>query len=239
MRAPTESPRLGVLGGMGPLATVDFMHKLIKATPTQSDQDHLPVVAYSVPQIPDRSTAFMMGSDAPWPYLLDGLRTLETAGAKAIAIPCNTAHVWHGRLAAQTHTTILHIGQIACAQVVRIAGGSCRVGLMATSATLAARIYHDALEAAGATVVEPDQATQLQCVMEGIRAVKAGRLAGGRTLLLDAAHALAESEGGPVAASVHRNPDRAGGCHIQSAQRRHHRHAGEGLRGVVETIFLG
>ncbi|MFT4063785.1 aspartate/glutamate racemase family protein [Paraburkholderia sp.] len=187
--APTL-PRLGVLGGMGPLATVDFMRKLILGTPGTRDQDHLPVIAYSVPQIPDRSEAFLNGSDAPWPYLLEGLRTLEHAGAQAIAIPCNTAHVWHARLAMQSSTTILHIGRSACGQIAaRLPRGS-RVGVLATSATLAARIYHDELEAAGMTVVEPDAATQREAVMRGIRAVKAGELAHGAALLLDAARSL-------------------------------------------------
>src|SRR5205823_7362035 len=74
---------IGILGGMGPLATVDLMGKIIAATPATRDQDHVPLIVYSVPQIPDRLTALRDGDDAPWPHLLDGVHALERAGARA------------------------------------------------------------------------------------------------------------------------------------------------------------
>jgi aspartate racemase len=191
-RLAAALPTLGVLGGMGPLATIDFMHKVIDATPARHDQEHIPVIVHSVPQIPDRSTAFLTGSDAPWDYLLAGLRVLENAGADAIAIPCNTAHLWHGRLAAATRVPVLHIGQAACDAIGRRADVARRIGLLATSATLQARIYHHGLERAGIEVVMPcanDQETQ---VMAGIHAVKGGQLEQGRRLLRGAADALAD-----------------------------------------------
>jgi aspartate racemase len=187
-------PKLGVLGGMGPLATVDFMRKVIDATPARRDQEHIPVIVHSVPQIPDRSTAFLTGSDAPWDYLLAGLRVLENAGADAIAIPCNTAHLWHGRLAASARVPVLHIGQAACNAIGRRADPVCRIGLLATSATLQARIYHSELERAGIEVVRPCASSQETQVMAGINAVKAGQLEQGRTLLCRAAEALADSQ---------------------------------------------
>ncbi len=183
-------PRLGVLGGMGPLATVDFLRKLIDATPGDTDQDHIPVIVYSVPQIPDRSMAFLAGSDAPWPYLVEGLRTLEDAGADAIAIPCNTAHVWHERLADAACVTVLHIGRVACEALAQGSGRIGRIGIMATSATLKARIYHRELERLGIEVIEPQAGAQDLLVMQGISAVKAGQLNRGRALLTTAADAL-------------------------------------------------
>lgn len=187
-------PKLGVLGGMGPLATVDFMHKVIDATPAHRDQEHIPVIVHSVPQIPDRSTAFLTGSDAPWDYLLAGLRVLENAGADAIAIPCNTAHLWHGRLAAASRVPVLHIGQAACNAICRRADPVTRIGLLATSATLQARIYDSELERAGIEVVTPCASSQETQVMKGINAVKAGQLEQGRMLLCGAAEALADSQ---------------------------------------------
>ena len=90
---------LGVLGGMGPLATVDFLSKLIAETPAERDADHVPVLVYSVPQIPDRPAAILAGGASPLPEMLNGLRTLKAAGAACIAIPCNTAHYWYDALA--------------------------------------------------------------------------------------------------------------------------------------------
>ena len=72
---------LGVLGGMGPLATVDFLRKLIEETPARCDEDHIPVVTYSVPQIPNRPLAITAGGESPLPALLAGIRALGRAGA--------------------------------------------------------------------------------------------------------------------------------------------------------------
>jgi aspartate racemase len=183
-------PRLGVLGGMGPLATADFLVKLIQATPAASDQEHMPVIVHNVPQVPDRGTAFLAGSDAPWPHLLDGLRTLEAAGCAAIAIPCNTAHVWHSRLASETAGPVLHIGDRAVAALLRQCPDARRVAVLATAATLKARIYHDQLAASGIEAMSPDEAMQANYVSAGIAAVKSGRIDDARALLTQASDAL-------------------------------------------------
>ena len=90
---------IGILGGMGPAATVDFMAKLVMLTPAQHDQEHVPLLVHGVPQIPDRSAAIEAGSDAPFLPMAAGIMQLERAGAEFIAIPCNTAHYWYDRLA--------------------------------------------------------------------------------------------------------------------------------------------
>lgn len=186
------SPILGVLGGMGPLATADFLRKLVETTPAARDQDHMPVFVHSVPQIPDRSESFLTGSDAPWPFLLSGLRILESAGAGAVAIPCNTAHLWHARLAAATDLEVLHIGRATSAAVTSHPAALTRVGLLATSATIKGRIYHDALSAAGVDVIVPSAQHQTELVTAGIAAVKAGDLATATPLLRRAAAQLVD-----------------------------------------------
>ncbi|WP_175860311.1 aspartate/glutamate racemase family protein [Burkholderia cepacia] len=183
-------PRLGVLGGMGPLATTDFLVKVINATPAASDQEHMPIIVHNVPQIPDRSTAYLAGSDAPWPHLVDGVRTLEAAGCAAIAIPCNTAHVWHARLEKATALPVLHIGRAALDALRREFPRARTIGVLATTATLRARIYHDPLAASGIAAIEPDAAMQASHVSAAIAAVKAGRLDEARILLSDAVTAL-------------------------------------------------
>lgn len=90
--------RLGILGGMGPLATVDFMRKIIQSTPAGQDQAHIPMVVANVPQIPDRTQAILDAAEDPFPALLQLLRQLEQAGATLFVIPCNTAHFWFKRL---------------------------------------------------------------------------------------------------------------------------------------------
>ncbi len=141
-----QTPRrrlIGVLGGMGPAATIDFMAKVLAATPARADQEHVPLIVHAVPQIPDRSAAIATGSDAPFPPLLAGLRVLERGGAECVAMPCNTAHHWHARLARSSAVPVLHIAD-AVAEVLALAGaGSRRVALMATRGTLAAGIYRE------------------------------------------------------------------------------------------------
>ena len=78
---------------MGPLATVDFLHKLIEETPVASDQDHVPTVVWNVPQIPDRQQALAGAGISPLPAMYAGLARLVAAGATRLAIPCNTAHL--------------------------------------------------------------------------------------------------------------------------------------------------
>ena len=84
------SDLLGVLGGMGPAATVDFLSKIISLTESPNDQGHLPVVAMIDPRIPDRSAAIRGEGPSPEPKLISLIKTLEGAGASAIVIPCNT-----------------------------------------------------------------------------------------------------------------------------------------------------
>ena len=182
---------LGVLGGMGPLATVDFLNKIIRATPARFDQEHLPVITACLPQIPDRNEAIMGAGLSPLSAMADALRRLEWAGVSAIAIPCNTAHLWHGDLQRKTQLPILHIvGTTINLLQRRGVRAGCRVGLLATSSTLEMGIYRDRLTAVSMTCIDPDIATQENSVMAGIRAVKAGNIECGAERLIKAADHL-------------------------------------------------
>ena len=105
---------LGVLGGMGPLATADFFKKLIEETPAQYDEEHVPVVIYSVPQMPDRVKAITHGAESPLPHMLAGMRALQRLEVGCVAIPCNTAHHWFEELQRASGLPILHIADAAC-----------------------------------------------------------------------------------------------------------------------------
>ncbi|RVA08519.1 aspartate/glutamate racemase family protein, partial [Mesorhizobium sp. M7D.F.Ca.US.004.03.1.1] len=82
-------PKLGILGGMGPLATVDFLAKVISATPASIDQDHIPTLVYSASRTPDRSAGILGIGQSPLAALIEGVKLLERGGAALIAIPCN------------------------------------------------------------------------------------------------------------------------------------------------------
>jgi len=174
---------LGVLGGMGPLATVDFMRKLIAETPALRDEDHIPVVVYSVPQIPDRPRAILSGGESPLPALLEGIRTLKQAGAAAIAIPCNTAHFWYDDMVRAGGLPILHIADATLAQLALRRVGPGAVGLIGTKGTLAAGFFQQRLESQGYRCIVNSVTEQDELVLPAITHVKRNELDAARPLV--------------------------------------------------------
>ena len=184
---------LGILGGMGPLATADFLLKLVNATPATRDEEHLPVIVYSVPQIPDRPAAITAGGPTPLPAMLTGVRTLKYAGVQAIAIACNTAYFWHAELEREGGVRILHIADAACAELAALLPASpegTTIGLMATDGTLAAGFYQKRLEARGYRVLANTPEDQARWVLPAIRDVKSNDLAAAGPKIEAAVHQL-------------------------------------------------
>jgi len=181
---------IGVLGGMGPMATVDFLAKVTELTPVSRDQDHLPLIVYSVPQVPDRSASIVEGRESPLPAMIEGLRTLVQAGVECIAIPCNTAHHWYDDLARESSVPVLHMVDATGAAMQRLSVPNGPVGLLATAGTLAAGIYPARLIRHGYECVVPDDGDVETLVTPGIGLVKAGRAAEAEELLRTAADNL-------------------------------------------------
>lgn len=168
-------PTLGVLGGMGPAATADFLHKLAERTPAERDQDHLRTVVYSDPTTPDRSDAILGTGPSPLPAMLTGIEFLERSGVDLIAIPCNTAHYWFEDLAAATSVPVVHMVEALGQQVRREAPEVQKLGLLSTDGTARSRIYHETLSRAGIAVLDLSNTID-NLTMAGIRSVKAGAM---------------------------------------------------------------
>lgn len=183
---------VGVLGGMGPLATIDFMRKMLAATPAATDQEHVPVVVSSIPQVPDRSAAFRGEGDSPLAAMLASGRRLAEAGAGLVVMPCNTAHLWFDAIERALGLPMLHLVDAAIEDALSAAGSAARIGLLATDATLASGLYiNRAPQAAqGMQWLLPTAAEMLELVMPGIAAVKGGDLERGAARLGVAAQAL-------------------------------------------------
>lgn len=165
---------LGVLGGMGPAATVDLLDKIVQATPARCDQEHLEVVVVSNPGIPDRSAAILGKGPDPLPAMLDGMQRLLRLEPDLILLPCNTAHYWFDQLQRNSPVPLLHMINAVAKRAEAFLGRNGVVGLMATSGTLAAHLYQAGLGQLGLVTRLPGAATQKE-VMEIIQGVKAGR----------------------------------------------------------------
>lgn len=181
---------LGVLGGMGPLATLDFLRRLLEATPAQSDQQQIPTVVWNVPQIADRQKALAGRGPSPLPQLLHAVEKLNQAGASHIAIPCNTAHHWYDALSEASSAPVLHIVDATLDALSQAEEKPQRVGVIATKGTLDAGWYQERLAAQSIEVVVPTPEELAQWFVPGCYAVKRGALVEGGELLALQANAL-------------------------------------------------
>lgn len=179
-----------MLGGMGPLATVDFLGKLIAATPADCDQAHVPVIASSIPQVPDRTAAFRGDGPSPLPAMLASGRRLVDAGAGLVVMPCNTAHLWFEPLARSLGLPMLHLVDAALDEAEAAIAPGAAIGLLATEATLASGLYTG--RGAPRSWLLPTAEEIAALVAPGIAAVKAGDLSLGAGRLAAAAAALAQ-----------------------------------------------
>lgn len=166
---------LGVLGGMGPLASAHFMVRLTQLTTAVREQDHVPAVLWSDPRVPDRTKGRMTGPDDPLPWLLRGLAGLTAAGCGTIAVPCNTAHGWYDEMQAACAVPILHIVDTAANELCQSGTPPGPVGIMATAATLRMRLYQERLERLGWDCVVPEPRQVERFVSPAIAAVKENR----------------------------------------------------------------
>ena len=135
----TGNRLVGVIGGMGPDATVDFMAKVIEKTPASSDQDHVRMLVEHNPRIPSRQLAMRGEGEDPGPVIAQMAARLEASGADFIVMPCNAAHAWQDDIVAATSIPFISIIDIC---VEALAGlGAKRIGVMAARGCLDARLY--------------------------------------------------------------------------------------------------
>lgn len=171
---------LGILGGFGPLATAHFYRRLVALTPAAGDEDHLPVVLLSRPDVPSRLRHLEGAGPSPLPALRRMVDDAVRAGADVLCIPSSTVHAYFGELEAASPVPILHLPTIVCREA-RTRGR--RVALMATTPTVRLGLYAEAAAAQGIDLLVPDDPTQA-AIMRVVEAVKAGRdlASGGRDL---------------------------------------------------------
>ncbi len=154
-------PVLGILGGVGPLATAYFMELVIKKTPAGRDQDNIPMIVFNDPQIPDR-TSYILGKagDSPLPEMTKVARWLEDSGADYLAIPCNTAHYFYDGIASSVNIPVVNIMQETSRRISSACGRGSITGLMATRGTIESGVFQNYLEQQGVSAVAPSEEDQ-------------------------------------------------------------------------------
>jgi len=171
---------IGILGGMGPEATAYFFKLIIKSTKAEKDQEHIPVVIYSHPEVPPRTDAVLGEGPSPLSYLLEGVRVLKVAGADFIVMPCVTAHYFYNQVLAEVRVPFLNLVDETMLYALRKVPEMKKVGLISSTGTLKSRLFHEAFAREGVETVEPADEEQAQ-VMEAIfgkEGIKAGFTSG-------------------------------------------------------------
>lgn len=164
---------IGIIGGMGPLATADLFEKIVMHTKASCDQEHLRVCIDSNTDIADRTAALLHGGTDPRPEMIKSAQRLESIGAEVLIMPCNTAHNYYDAVKESVSVPVLHM--IALTRDALLADGVTCVGLLATDGTVRTGIYQRTFEGRGIRLLTPDSAEDQAAVMDIIyNGVKAG-----------------------------------------------------------------
>jgi aspartate racemase len=168
--------KLGVVGGMGPMATSMFFERVIERTEANSDQEHIDIVILNHASMPDRTKAILSGDyDDFLTNMRDDLELLERIGVSNIAIPCNTSHFFMNQMKDMTTVPIIDMVAETAGEVLKRYGKGTRVGILATNGTIHTGTYEKACEAAGLVFIKPESEMQDK-VMQIIYDIKADLL---------------------------------------------------------------
>lgn len=165
---------LGVIGGLGPIATAHFMELVINMTDVDTDQQHLPMIVYNMPFIPDR-TAYILDNtkENPLPKMLEIGRNLQMQGVTCIAVPCVTAHYFMDKLETGVEVPLINGVRETVAHLKE--NGIQKVGIMATDGTIRSGIFHRELEQQGLLPIAPSVSAQADVMHLIFNNVKAGK----------------------------------------------------------------
>ena len=174
MSGPTRQPVVGVIGGMGPEATVDLMRRVIAATPARDDIDHIRMIVDNNSKVPSRFKALIekTGED-PTPVLTGMAQGLQRAGADFLVIPCNTAHCYLPAIQQAVTCPVADMIGLSIARILQDLGSKARIGLLASPVVKLTGLFERRCREAGLDVLWPDDGADSAAVLTAIRAVKA------------------------------------------------------------------
>lgn len=164
--------KLGILGGMGPYATVCFYERLVKKTPANSDQEHIDTIILSHASMPDRTSVILNGDSRELFEAVKGdLRLFEEAGCSYIAIPCNTFHYFYKDVAGMTNIKVLNMVETAVEKAENKFGSGSRIAVLGTNGTIKSGVYKEQFKNSSLEYFQLDEKRQ-ELVMEVIYDVK-------------------------------------------------------------------
>ena len=175
---------LGVLGGMGPLATADFFQKVVTLTKANSDSEHIHVLIDNYPQIKDRTGHILNGAESPAPQMIAAVKTLMENGADLIAMPCNTAHYFAEEIQNATGCEFVHILKVNAKAGKERFGTDKKVGILATTGVVKSGIYVKAFADEGVESVLPNPEEQ-EKILNLIYEVKGGKYPENKKVVTD------------------------------------------------------
>lgn len=166
---------IGIIGGMGPLATIDLYEKITMNTKAEKDQDHIHVIIDSYPQIEDRTAFILHGGKNPKDKLIESAKRLESAGADALIMPCNTAHYFAPDIEKEVNIPLIHIVKSTAEAIKNKYPKAKNIGLIATTGTLKSGVYADILKDYGYNIIELNEIIEnniMDCIYKGVKAGK-------------------------------------------------------------------
>ncbi len=168
--------RVGIIGGMGPAATIDLYTKIVDATNAKSDQENIPILIDSFPQIPDRTAFIIGGCDDPYPFLKESALRLKNGRCDAICLACNTAHFFAQKLENECGVKVIHIAKNAVSVLKTNFPNAKNIAVIGTAGTKKAKIYENELIKEDYNVVDITS-HQMQVIMDCIyKGAKSGNL---------------------------------------------------------------
>ncbi len=164
----------GIIGGMGPEATVDLMQKIIAHTPAVDDVDHVRCIIDNNPKIPSRIKAILGDGEDPGPVMAEMGRKLASYGADFLVIPCNTAHYYYNAVANAVNIPVINMIALVVDTICALSPTLRQIGILGSTTVIKTALYQKSFQERGITVMYPDEDVQAQ-LFELIKEVKQGK----------------------------------------------------------------
>jgi aspartate racemase len=185
--------KIGIVGGVGPEASNAFCEMLIKNKSVKNDQDHIPFIHFSNPQIPDRTDYIIGKGENPTQEIINTCQVLENAGADFLVIPCNTAHYFLREIQENITIPIVDMTKVLVKKIAKEEPPIKKIGILATTGSIKAQIYQNYFKKVGVETILPSEKDQEEIVMDAIygqKGIKAGNKTSSKIKLMIAAQDL-------------------------------------------------